>query len=155
MFHARSSEGLGEGSTKASYVGRNQPWQCGGGGDGDSGHSTCTSSTPHGQAWASRGMGQAGHSCDAASSMRRMALGQAQKMLEKKKKRSCTAHRQDPPSPLPGPASVTISIRVFSPNTGTQNTQLVGAPQYRNPSTPPRSSKPDNLSILPKLEECT
>lgn len=71
------------------------------------------------------GQGKAGHSRDAACSGR-MALGQAQEMLGEK--RSCRAHGQDPPSPLPGPASVTISIRVFSPNTGTQNTQLVGAP---------------------------
>lgn len=103
--------------------------------------------------WASMGVtgerGKAGHSCDAACSMRRMALRQAQKMLGKK--RSCTAHGQDPPSPLPGPASVTISIRVFSPNTGTQNTQLVGAPRYHNPCTPQWSCKSGNWSILPKL----
>lgn len=70
-------------------------------------------------AWVSWGIRKAGHTCDIACSMRRMALRQAEKMLGKKK-RSCTAHGEDPPSPLPGPASVTISIRVFSPNTGTK-----------------------------------
>lgn len=45
-FHTHSPEGLGEGGPGPSHIGRNQPWQCGGGGDGDSGHSTCTSSAP-------------------------------------------------------------------------------------------------------------
>lgn len=111
-----------------AHTGGGQPR--GGGGDGDSGRSTCTSSTPHGQA---RGSGaRRATRGEAACSGRRMALGQAQEMLGEK--RSCRAHGQDPPSPLPGPASVTISIRVFSPNTGTQNTQLVAAARYHPPA---------------------
>ena len=94
------------------------------------------------------GAGQAGHHVMLLAPGGGWPAGRHRRCWER---RPCIAHGQDPPSPLPGPASVTISIRVFSPNTGTQNTQLVGAPRYHNPCNPRWSCKPDRRSILPKL----